>query len=58
MAENLTEANYYDSLAHGKLCPIKQGMGADCLRKCDGPRCAWYDQTAGRCAVLSLAREK
>lgn len=26
--------------------------------QCDGPRCAWYDQTAGRCAVLSLARNK
>ena len=25
---------------------------------CDGPRCAWYDQTAERCAVLSLARNK
>lgn len=24
--------------------------------QCDGPRCAWYDQTAGRCAVLSIAR--
>ena len=26
--------------------------------QCDGPRCAWYDQTAERCAVLSIAREK
>ena len=26
--------------------------------QCDGPRCAWYDQTAERCAVLSLARNK
>lgn len=26
--------------------------------RCDGPRCAWYDQTAERCAVLSLARNK
>lgn len=26
--------------------------------KCHGPRCAWYDQTAERCAVLSIARNK
>ena len=26
--------------------------------QCDGPRCAWYDQTAERCAVLSIARNK
>lgn len=26
--------------------------------QCHGPRCAWYDQTAERCAVLSLARNK
>lgn len=25
---------------------------------CDGPNCAWYDQTAERCAVLSIARNK
>ena len=25
---------------------------------CKGPRCAWYDQTAERCAVLSIARNK
>ena len=26
--------------------------------QCDGHRCAWYDQTAERCAVLSIARDK
>ena len=26
--------------------------------RCDGSRCAWYDQTTDRCAVLSLARKK
>lgn len=26
--------------------------------QCDGPRCAWYDKTAERCAVLSIARNK
>ena len=25
---------------------------------CDGPRCAWWDADKGRCAVLSLARNK
>ena len=26
--------------------------------QCDGPRCAWYDQTTDRCAALSIARNK
>ena len=26
--------------------------------KCKGGFCSWYDQTAERCAVLSLARNK
>lgn len=26
--------------------------------KCKGGSCAWYDQTAERCAVLSIARNK
>lgn len=26
--------------------------------QCDGSRCAWYDQTTDRCAVLSIARNK
>lgn len=26
--------------------------------QCDGPRCAWYDQTVERCAVLSIDRSK
>ena len=53
MAENLTEANDYDDLARGKFCPLKLKY-----RWCDGPDCAWYDQTAERCAVLSMARNK
>lgn len=65
MPENLTEANDYDSLARGKLCPILSAglviaghaRADEHLAKC-GPRCAWYDQTAERCAVLSLARNK
>ena len=58
MEENLTELNDYDGLTRGKLCPLKQGIGIDHWRECDGPRCAWYDKTAERCAVLSLARNK
>ena len=41
-----------------RLCPLKHGIGMDDFRKCDGPRCAWYDKTAERCAVLSLAWNK
>lgn len=86
------EANDYDSLARGKLCPLKVAQepvmlfqnaepdpdtltdfkgGVVRVRaldepprveyiggQCDGPRCAWYDQTAERCAVLSLSRNK
>ena len=65
MPENLTEANDYDDLTRGKLCPIfSAGLviaghtrADEHLAKC-GPRCAWYDQTAERCAVLSIARNK
>ena len=58
MEENLTEPNDYDGLTREKLCPLKQGIGIDHWRECDGLACAWYDQTAERCAVLSLARNK
>ena len=86
------EANDYDSLTRGKLCPLKATrppvlgfwnldpapdlaatLKAGVIKcradgepprveyiggQCDGPRCAWYDQTAERCAVLSIARNK
>lgn len=58
MAENPSGTIDYDGLTRGKLCPLKQGIGIDHWRECDGPRCSWYDQTAERCAVLSLARNK
>ena len=49
----------YDSLTRGKLCPLKQGIGMDVFRECDGPHCcAWWDADKERCAVLSLARSK
>lgn len=53
-----------------RLCPLKLHallstpeavMGTSDYRggvKCNGNICAWYDQTAGRCAVLSIARSK
>lgn len=51
-----------------RLCPILQvavsirlAAGSVSMEEavfCDGPRCAWYDQTAERCAVLSIARNK
>ena len=53
-----SEANDYDRILRGKLCPLKQGIGIDHWRQCDGPRCAWWDAMAERCAVLSLARNK
>ena len=53
-----TEENDYDGLTRGKLCPLKQGIGIDHWRECDGPRCAWYDQATERCAALSIARNK
>lgn len=35
--------------------PVRpNGNGANCTKYA----CAWYDQTAERCAVLSLARNK
>lgn len=35
--------------------PVRpNGNGTNCTKYA----CAWYDQTAGRCAVLSIARNK
>ena len=56
--ENPSGAIDYDGLARGKLCPLKQGIGMDAFRGCDGPRCAWWDADKERCAVLSMARNK
>ena len=47
-----------ESASNYRLCPLKQGIGMDDFRKCDGPRCAWWDADKSRCAVLSLARNK
>lgn len=38
--------------------PLKRLEFAVRASTCKGPRCAWYDQTAERCAVLSIARNK
>lgn len=54
--ENPSATIDYDGLT--KLCPLKQGIGMDAFRGCDGPRCAWWDADKTRCAVLSLARNK
>lgn len=68
IAENPSATIDYDSLT--KLCPLMMAcawiplvhdIGAEDARPlvcCSGPRCAWYDQTAERCAVLSIARNK
>ena len=55
--ENQSGTIDYDSLARGKLCPLKQ-VGSEAICSCDGPRCAWWDADKERCAVLSLARNK
>ena len=65
MGESLSGAIDCDSLTRGKLCPIfSAGLviaghtrADEHLAKC-GSRCAWYDQTSERCAVLSIARNK
>ena len=65
IAENPSATIDYDSLTRGKLCPIfAAGLviaghtrADEHLARC-GPRCAWYDQTTDRCAVLSLSRNK
>ena len=54
-----------------RLCPLmdlarvvamgaSKGMVSATLEaiRCKGGSCAWYDQTAERCAVLSIARNK
>lgn len=54
-----------------RLCPLmdlarvvaigaSNGRADVCLDivKCKGGFCSWYDQTAERCAVLSIARNK
>lgn len=59
----------YDSPAYEKWCPLMDlarvvAIGASGGRaqvlagtvQCKGPRCAWWDAMAERCAVLSLAR--
>ncbi len=90
MAENPSGTIDYDSLARGKLCPLKatrppvlafwnldpapdlaatlKAVVIKCRAygepprveyiggQCDGPRCAWYDASKERCAMLSIAR--
>lgn len=66
MAENPSATIDYDGLT--KLCPLMMAcawlplvhdMGAEDARPlvcCSGPRCAWYDASKERCAVLTIAR--
>lgn len=63
MAENSSATIDYDGLAHEKICPIcvtaliaSGHTSVDKhLAEC-GPRCAWYDASKERCAVLTIAR--
>lgn len=66
MTENSPATIDYDGLT--KLCPLMMACawvhlvhdaGAEDARPlvcCSGPRCAWYDASKDRCAVLSIAR--
>ena len=66
MAENPSGTIDYDSLT--KLCPLMMACawvhlvhdaGAEDARPlvcCSGSRCAWYDASKERCAVLTIAR--
>lgn len=48
-------------MLHALLSTPEAVLGTSDYRagvKCSGNICAWYDQMAGRCAVLSLARNK
>ena len=60
-----------EDFEHQRLCPLMDlarvvAIGASNGRadvrldavKCKGGSCAWYDQTAQRSAVLSIARNK
>ena len=53
MEENLTELNDYDGLTRGKLCPLKQGIGIDHWRECDGPAAPGMTKrrSAARCSL-------
>ena len=62
---NRSAAYDYYGITGRKMCPIfatclviAGHTQADAhLAEC-GANCAWYDQTAERCAVLSIARNK
>ena len=61
MAEDFEGKRLCPLMLSGAWVGLVDRLGADDARPmiyCHGPRCAWYDQTAGRCAVLSIARNK
>ena len=61
MAEDFERQRLCPLMVASAWVPLVDKLGADDARllvRCHGPRCAWYDQTAERCAVLSMARNK
>ena len=60
-----------ETLEDQRLCPLMDlarvvALGASCGRasielgviQCKGGSCSWWDADKGRCAVLSIARNK
>lgn len=61
MAEDFEGKRLCPLMVASAWMPLVDKLGADDARllvRCHGPRCAWYDQTAERCAVLSIAHNK
>ena len=61
MAEDFEGKQLCPLMIASAWVPLVDKLGADDARplvRCHGPQCAWYDQTAERCAVLSIARNK
>lgn len=55
------EKDFAESLGVSKVIGIKEPKGGTSHveyigGKCEGPRCAWYDEMKEQCAILSLAR--
>ena len=61
MAEDFKDKRLCPLMLSGQWTQLVHDIGRSAARevvKCHGKYCAWYDQTAERCAVLSIARNK
>ncbi|OPZ41408.1 MAG: hypothetical protein BWY93_02314 [Euryarchaeota archaeon ADurb.BinA087] len=39
-----------------KYCPMTYTVGCGFVHKCSREGCAWYDERANQCGVLTIAR--